>query len=82
MFDFVVVVLDALLDDGVVARCHFFEVLVDRFAAVRERREGGTDWCEEHACEYQSGLVSMVLLTGPGLARKLGRRGEGLGPYG
>lgn len=41
MFDLVVVVLDALLDDGVVARRHLFEVLVDRFAggsAARRRR--------------------------------------------
>lgn len=37
MFNLVVVVLDALLDDGVVARCHFLEVLVDRFAVVRDR---------------------------------------------
>lgn len=29
MFDFVVVVLDALLDDGVVAGRHLFQVLVD-----------------------------------------------------
>lgn len=37
VFDLVVIVLDALLNDGVVARCHFLEVLVDRFAVVRDR---------------------------------------------
>lgn len=69
MFDLVVVVLDALLDDGVVARRHLFEVLVDRFAGGSEarRRRGRAVRAADSACARQTAVWS-VQLSSLGLA--------------